>query len=409
MKRAKTNPFELDYQSETAARLRAAVKWSQKTLAVLPPARDLHRGTSLANAWALITVAYSGVEQSLKFLISQQKHKTVREWRCSEEGEKLGSSHGLIKLFDALDPNAVHVVTEYYERFQSLHRYITKRSLRGFLEEVSRGEKGYILWRYSLVDEDPKGLPMNSPHGMMALWCGLVELIEHRQGRARPVVMPDENLWDMLRSYDPCLRNRMEQADHPLNACAEMLWEQFRGIAQSEEVAQSLTQWVQQIADRADGNLLHLVLRARGLTETGAGIRWNKARNRFEDVPWTLPLIEVDDKPQDAESIDVSDQLGARQAVLRIVHSSGFSVKERMLNRSKGEKAIRRGREAKWQCTLQAEKATMSSAETVEVRIWENILDPTMHVTLSGESEMSMARINWEVIEWLTSKDESGL
>ena len=359
----------------------------------------------MANAWALITVAYSGVEQSLKYLISQKEHKTVREWRSSEEGAKLGSSHGLIKLFDAIDSEAKHVVTEYYERFQSLHSYIPKPSLRGFIEEVSRGEKGYMLWRYSLVDEDPKGLPRNSPDGMMALWRGLVELISYRDGQAGPVMMPDADLRNMLRSYVPLLHSRMAQADHPLNACAEMLWEQFRGVSPSEEAASALDEWVQEIDNCPDGNLRHLVSRAIGLSESGAGIRWNKSRNRFEDIPWTLPLIEVDDKPQDAEPIEVSNGLVARKAILRAVHSSGFSVKERMLNRSKGENEMQQGREAKWQCTLRARKS-MSSTEACEIEIWESVRDWRVHVTLSSDCERSMAGSKWQVFEWLTSKSE---
>ena len=408
MNKEQHNNFALSYQDETALRLRGAVKWSRESLNILPPARDVHEGTSLANAWALITVSYSGVEQSLKFLIAQENHKTVGEWSCSDEGRELGKSHSLMKLFDELDPEAKRVVTEYYERFQSLHSYIQRRSLRGFMEEVSRGDKGYVLWRYSLVDEGPKGIPKNSPHAMIALWRGLVDLIEFRNRWARLVIMPDENLWDMLRSYIPALHRRMEEADHPLNACAEMLWEQYRGIAPSEDVKSDLDEWVRQIGQRADGDLQQFVWRARGLSERGGGIQWNKARNRFENVPWTLPLEEVDEKPHDAKAIEISKQGGARQAILRSVHSSGFSVRERMLNRSRGQKELRRGGEAKWQCTLQAEKS-VSPAETCEIGIWESVLDPQLHVTVGSKCEMSMANIDWQVIEWLTSRSETSL
>ena len=396
----------LSYQNETTVRLAAALRWSLTSLHMLPPARDVIPGVSLANAWALITVAYSGVEQSLKYLISQERQETVREWRCSDDGRELGHSHALIKLFDELDPEAKRVVTDYYKRFQSLHSYIPKPSLRGFLEEVSRGNKGYVLWRYSLVDEGPKGIPKNSPDAMVALWRGLVELIEVRNGRARPVIMPDESLWNLLRSYVPALHHRIEQADHPINACAEMLWEQYRGIYLSEKVKDDLDEWVRKIDECADNDLKLFVSRARGLSEKGGGIRWNTDRSRFEDAPWTLPLIEVGDKPQDAEDIVALDQARARQAILRIVHSSGFSVKERMLNTSQGEKTLRMGGEAKWQCTLEAKKV-VSPTESCEIGIWESVGDPKAHLTSSSDCEMSVTSINWQVIEWLTSESES--
>ena len=170
------DPFKLEYQHETAARLRAAARWSQQTLSVVPPQADLHEGTSLANAWAIITVSYSGIEQSMKFLISQQNHSTVRDWRSSEEGKELGRSHGLRRIFDALDTEAKLAISEYYERFQSLHSYVSKRTVPTFLDEVSRGENGYGLWRYVLVEDDPGGPPLNSPDAMMAIWRGLVEI-----------------------------------------------------------------------------------------------------------------------------------------------------------------------------------------------------------------------------------------
>ena len=395
-------PFHLDYQRETLARLRAAMKWSDRTLSVVPPERDLHQGTSLANAWAIITTAYSGVEQSIKYLISQRSHNTVHEWRCGEDGKRLGNSHALIKLFNSLDAEAQHFATEYYERFQSLHSYITKSTLRGFLEEISRGERGYGLWRYVLVEDSPRGLPRNSPDAMLAIWSALVRIIEHRQGRGRPVVMPDEDLWDMLKSYDPLLRNRMEQADHPLNACAQMIWENYRGIAQSQETEKALSEWIGRVRERRDRNLEHLMQRARGTTDGGSGVLWNRTRNRFEDIPWTLPMIESDEKPSESRSIDTDTKDGLRHAILLALHRSDFSVAERMLDQHRARSSVRRGRKPKWQCTLHAEKSS-GSGETVVLRIWESILDHSMHISTRGDYEGSIEPRCWEVVKLLSS------
>ena len=396
------DPFKLEYQHETAARLRAAARWSQQTLSVVPPQTDLHEGTSLANAWAIITVSYSGVEQSMKFLISQQNHSTVRDWRSSEEGKELGRSHGLRRLFDALDTEAKQVISEYYERFQSLHSYVTKRTVPTFLDEVSRGENGYGLWRYLLVEDDPSGPPLNSPDAMMAIWRGLVEIIEHRQERQRPVVMPDEDLWDMLKSDNPSLRNRMEQGDHRLNVCARMIWEEYRGIPQSEGVTTALRKWINDLNGRRDRNLVYLLQRARGLTGGGVGIRWDRARKRFEDVPWTLEVIEDDQKPDNSRSMDTDTRAGLRHAILRALYRSRFSVLERMLGERRGREEMRRGSDPKWQCTLHATKF-VAHRECATLEVWENIGNPGLHAVMSKNFETSVDHRDWKIVKLLTS------
>ena len=226
-------------------------------------------------------------------------------------------------------------------------------ALRDFLEEVSRGNSGYSLWRYVLVEDAPDGVPRNSPYPMMAVWRSLLELIEYRQN-GRQMVMPNEDLWNMLRSYDPDVRKRMEEADHPLNACSQMILENYRGIAQPK-----VKEWLKDVRDRyaGDSNLDYLVMRANGTAGNGCGIRWNIGNSRFEASPWTLPLVEAEEKPEDLRLMETDAKDGLRHGIVRALYRSGFSVSERMLDEYRGMSLIKGGREPRWQCTLQGKKA----------------------------------------------------
>ena len=200
--------MELDYENEAIARLLAALTWSQKALEEVPPDPDLHSGTALANAWALITIAYSGIEQSLKYMLARRSALPVDDWILTPAGKK-HKKHHLLKLFDDLDACDQYALNEYYARFQSLHNYIEEPTLRSFLCKVSDQGKGYERWRYALVNATaPNDLPRNSADAMLAIWSASVYLIQHRQN-ATGFMMPDAELWEMLD--DGCL---------PIQSCA---------------------------------------------------------------------------------------------------------------------------------------------------------------------------------------------
>ena len=354
--------------------------WGQSALDALPPTPDLHAGTAIANAWALVTIAYSGIEQSLKYIIARQDNLTVNEWLGTDVGKKHWR-HDLSKLYDVLDRDAQVILSEYYARFQSLHNYIETTTLRSFLLEVSQDGRGYQRWRYALVEES-QNLPRNSADAMMAIWQASVYLIQHRQNE-NGVMMPDDELCDALTSYDPILRNRMEQGDHPLNACAQLLWEEYREIADSPELSAPLRKWAGDIEQQRNSSLFCFAARARGLTSSGSGIRWNEAAGRFEDVPWTLPLVQADERPPTAREIEVSDRHKARQYVLKFVYRHGFSVRERGHDWQRAEDEYRRCGAAKWQCTMVAEKRTTSAK--VELQVWEHRFEPYIRVEIAGD------------------------
>lgn len=379
------------YHLEAEARLRAALRYCQDMLSVIPPRRDLHKGTELANAWALVTVSYSGIEQSLKLLLAQRDRLTVSAWRCSATGKRFRNSHGLRKLFDAVDEQARTTAAEYYKRFRSLHNYINSPSLEEYLTEASRGERGYGLWGYVLV-EDSSELPGASFDAMLAVWASLLEVIECRNGRRRPVVMPDVRLSKaVLKACPAALREQMAQYDHPLNALADITWKNYRNVSMTGG-EEDIRTWLS-TASSNDRDLSFFVMRARGQAFSGIGVRWNKTNNRFETIPWNLPLIERVDKPKRLHTIEC-DVAAMRIALLKALHPSDFSVTERLLD----IESVRGSHSPRWQCTLKAER---HAGGRVSIEVWENAADfgQLLHVKTSKGFEEHVDAKHWKTVK----------
>ena len=328
-------------------------------------------------------------------MLARRSALPVDDWILTPAGKK-HKKHHLLKLFDDLDACDQYALNEYYARFQSLHNYIEEPTLRSFLCKVSDQGKGYERWRYALVNATaPNDLPRNSADAMLAIWSASVYLIQHRQN-ATGFMMPDAELWEMLDEHtsDPVLRGRMEQGDHPLNACAQLLWEEYREIANPKELLSSLREWVCRIDPQRDSGLSYFADRARGLTSRGSGIRWNEATGRFEDVPWTLELIEVDEKPEDTREIHAPHGQTARQGVLRLIYRHGFEVRERAHDRHKAEEDHRRCGTSKWQCTVLAKKAR-TSGNKLMLRVWEHRFVPYIRVSIDGEPGDAEQMYGW--------------
>ena len=386
-----TRPYHL----EAAARLRTALRYCQNMLSAIPPRHDLHEGTELANAWALVTVSYSGIEQSLKLILAQRDRLTVSEWRRSATAKRLRNSHGLRGLFDAIDEQAQETTAEYYKRFRSLHNYISTPSLEEFLTEASAEASsggGYGLWRYVLV-EFPSELPSASFDAMLAVWASLLEVIECRNGRRRPFVMPDVRLSRaVLKACPVAFREQMTQYDHPLNALADISWKSYRNIPMTAGIEKDAHTWLS-TASSNDRDFNFLVIRARGQAFSGIGVRWNKTSSRFETIPWNLPLIERFDKPRRLRTIECNVD-AMRIALLKALHPSGFSVRERLLDIN----SLRGSRSSRWQCTLKAEKDAGSRAS---IEIWESAADlgRLLHVKTSKKFEEHVDPKQWQGVE----------
>ena len=387
-----SNDLTRQYHMEAAVRLRTALRYCKIMLSEIPPRHDLHEGTELANAWTFVTASYSGIEQSLKLLLAQQDGLTVSEWRCSATGKQFRNSHGLRKLFDTIDDEARTTISEYFRRFCSLHSYISSSSIEEYLTEASKGERGYTLWRYVLV-EGSSELPRASFDAMLAVWASLLEVIECRDGRSRPVVMPDERLSEAVRKVWPVsLRDQMVQYDHPLNAFAARTWRDYRNLLASGGVEEETPNWLSTASSR-DRDLNFFVMRARGQDSSGIGVRWNREIDRFEAIPWNLPLIERIDKPNGLRTI-ASDNGAIRIALLKALHPSGFSVKERLLDIERPRSRQR----SSWQCTLKAEKHADDGAS---IEIWENAADRgrLLHVKASNGFEGHVDSERWRIVE----------
>ena len=66
-------------KSEILQRLIVAQKKTNEMFGREPISRDLHPGSDIAQRWTLITAAYSGLEQTLKFLIAVEKSQIINE------------------------------------------------------------------------------------------------------------------------------------------------------------------------------------------------------------------------------------------------------------------------------------------------------------------------------------------
>ena len=249
-------PMQDEEKREKVQRLVTAYNKTKKTLERDPVSREWHAGTDIARNWPVITAAYSGLEQTIKYLIAEEKNLSILELmnvaaRGNAEANEGGDrrhpyrTHNLAWLFSKLEQATQDVMRDFYGRFQSLHTYITAADVDEFLNEVSgpRGA-GYGRWRYSLIED--RQLPRNSPEGLVAIWGACTQIAEERIWENQQVRMLDEELTDEFgddlesavlyvsgerqnagepfQDIDPEIRAWLRNGGHPLNAFADVLW-----------------------------------------------------------------------------------------------------------------------------------------------------------------------------------------
>ena len=99
-----------------------------------PLTRELHPGTDIARNWTVITAAYSGLEQTLKYLIAEERDLTIAELINYSAPKRTGNiecetgkypyrTHNLGRLYSELEESTRNIVQDFYGRFQSLHSY----------------------------------------------------------------------------------------------------------------------------------------------------------------------------------------------------------------------------------------------------------------------------------------------
>ena len=344
-------PMSNDAKFEKVQRLLTAHGRTKKTLEKEPVVWELHPGTDIAQNWPVITAAYSGLEQTIKYLTAEEKGLTVQELfdfavaengQANEDGRRHYPyrTHNLGRLFSRLEERTKKTVREVFKRYKSLFPQIRIGSVDQFLHRVSGGNgdgDGSVRWRYALIEE--KTLPRNTPAALVAIWGVCVQIAQERAwGNQRVrVQMPDDELGEELcahleRFAEAVSEERQKPADpfpdirgeigswfrkrgHPLNAFAEVLWHFARhdhsGAADAPDwLSESLTRWARELAKEAADSgptlLRQFVIRAQGHTVHGQSARWDPNRTRFESVPWSLRKRFQDAPP--ANAVVVGDQ-----------------------------------------------------------------------------------------------------
>ena len=249
-------PMTRESRMEKVQRLSTAHTKTKEILEGEPLTRELHPGTDIARNWTVITAAYSGLEQTLKYLIAEERDLTIAELINYSAPKRTGNiecetgkypyrTHNLCRLYSKLEESTRNVVQDFYGRFQSLHSYITVGRVDKFLDRVSGpGGTGYERWRYSLIEDT--NLPKNSPEALLAIWDACIQIAEYSLWKNQKVRMPDKELTQKLRQLlndinlnvsverhnagEPLQNTSGEIKDwlwskgHPLNAFADVLW-----------------------------------------------------------------------------------------------------------------------------------------------------------------------------------------
>ena len=399
-------PMSDETKKEAVQRLQTAHKKTKDMLENEPVTRELHPGTDIARNWTVVTATYSGLEQTLKYLIADEKGLTIEELffltpadaNLTNEG---GTSkhpfrtHNLNFLFQNVESETREIVRDFYRRFQSLYSYLTIAKVDEFLSTVSgRQGTGYERWRYTLIEDKP--LPKNSPEALLTIWGVCVQVAVKRLWKNQRVRMPEQKLaegfcqrlestvtsvsvdrQDAGEPFQDISRERRDwlwSRGHPLNAFAEALWRHSRhGTHGAEGVSEwfsdALTRWAEEALQNpaaAKRTSLHIFMaRAQGHTTEGASIRWDPKENRFKPVPWSLEECFLNAPPPQATVIgDPTRRGGTPFASLWVAAAeSGYQILEnRAFNGPPDENY--------WFRTLQVQAEDASNVRPV-LSIWQ--------------------------------------
>ena len=398
-------PMSREVRIEIVQRLLTAHKKTKEFLEIEPVTREFHPGTDIARNWTVIIASYSGVEQTLKYLIAEEKGLTIAELidlsapdnaDANVEGTKNYPyrTHNLGWLFSNLVEPTQDVVRDFYSRFRSLHSYLDVGNVDQFLNTLSgRKGAGYERWRYTLIED--KQLPKNSPEALIAIWGVCVEIAEERAWGSQRVRMPDKALAqefchqlemlhqnvsvDRMNAGEPFqdisreIREWLWRGGHPLNAFAEVLWHYARygshGVENvSEWLSDTLTRWAKQIVESpaalAGTSLRAFVTRAQGHSPSGASIRWNPKTKRFNSVRWSLKHQYFDTLPPQTTVIGDLTWIGTPLSTLWVAaKESGYRVFENRGFKGPPDKDI-------WFCILEVRTVDAGKMKPV-LSIWQ--------------------------------------
>ena len=364
-------PIDHDARTAITLRLQSAYEGTLAGYAQRRLGRELHGDVALGQEWPAISAAYSGIEQTLKFLLALDKALTVDEL-LPEEGivenpeEKPDQRtkyriHQLGILFSRLDEGTRDSVEQGYAIWQSLHDFIPIRSCAEFLDHIQGDHnKGHLDWRYCLIQEN---LPLkNSVDAMLAIWGLLVRRCEEREGiphRAGTRTADEEvklGLCDRLeRACMDCEMRAAENGDPlpplreelkrwaPSGACmvnniAALLGHRERYFVVPEHegsepmrrmLAECLRQLAYDVREGQRGALPTFARRALGYFPTGESVRWNPETKRFENVAWPLQSESRNDAPPGATRVAPEDNADGRlRDIWHHARVAGYKVEE---------------------------------------------------------------------------------
>ena len=410
-----------DERIEKVQRLLTAHRKTKEVLEEEAVTWELHPGTDIARNWTVVTAAYSGLEQTIKYLLAEERGRGIAELIGLREGtDRPYQTHDLSELFARLAARTQEIVQEFYARYQSLHAYVTVETVGKFLDMVSDTDgRGYERWRYTLIEDRP--IPSNSPETLVALWGVCTQIAEERLWKNSRVRTPDEVLASQFamqleklvtevsverqNAGEPFVDTSGEcrdwawRAGHPLNAFADILWHVRRygehgQVAVSDLLSDALRRLAHVIlndpAAKGRTSLRIFVERAQGATRSGRSIRWDRGTNRFEAVPWSLQNRHLAALPQNA--VAMSDPTGMRlRALWQAAKRSGYRVLE---NRAfKGPR-----KEGLWFCTIEL-RAEDSGGENVVLSIWQKEFSAAGRLYMV--EQMPRGAIDESVREWI--------
>ena len=136
----------------------------------LPTHPDMFPEHDAANAWGIVTLAYSGIEQSMKCLLRMR-------------GKDKGRSHAIRQLFSLLTVEERQLIEKSHRHYCILYPEIPYGTVVEFLRAIDRG---WLPWRYFLIDGiEKKTPPTIHPGWMVEIWSSLNDLIKIRLGYNR--------------------------------------------------------------------------------------------------------------------------------------------------------------------------------------------------------------------------------
>ena len=364
-------PIDDDARMAITLRLRTAHAETHESYARRPAWFEIVGDVALAQQWLTIGATYSGIEQTLKYLIALHKDLTVDELLAANGiVENLGEEpeqrtryriHEIGTLFSRLDRQTREAVEHDYAVWQSLYDYLPIPTSAEFLEHIQGDDnRGHLDWRYCLIQGHLP--PLNSADAMLAIWASLIRCCEehaqipHRAGARTTDEEVRVGLSECLERACANCEQRAAENDKPIpplreelarwapsgacmvNNMAALLGHQERYLEVperegSEPMRRTIAECLRQLRNDARegmrGALPTFARRALGYSPTGESVRWNPETMRFENLPWPLQSETRDNAPQGATRVAPEENADGRlRDIWHHARVAGYVVKE---------------------------------------------------------------------------------